>query len=621
MNLQTIDLVIIGIYIVLMVAIGVLFTRMASKNVGSYFLASNRIPWYLLGISNSSSMYDITGTMWLVYLLFAYGVKSAIIPWIWPTFNQIFGMVYLSIWLRRSNVVTGAEWIQTRFGNSLGVRLSHISVVVFALVSVVGFIGYDFQGIGKFSAIFLPWGWSPNTYAIAIMLITTVYVIAGGMYSVVLTDVIKYVIMVIVSFIIAFIAMSKTTAAQIQAAVPQGWSSIGFGKELGIDWSGLVDSLNAKMAQDEFGLFGIFVMMILFKGILASMAGPCPNYDMQRVLSTKSPRESALMSWCVSLTQFIPRYLLIGGITILALVYYSPQLNGMGDNVDFEQILPYIVNNFLPAGLVGLVLAGLLAAFMSTFDATVNAGTAYIVVDIYKRYINPKATDRKYVIISYICTILVVIVGIIFGLFTRSIGSVTMWLVAGLYGGYLAPNVLKWYWWRLNGLGYFAGMAAGVAAALLFPVVFPNMTAINSFPFILILSGIACVGVSLFTKPEDEETLKKFYSTVRPWGFWGPVYKMVLRDDPAFERNKNFKRDMTNVGVGIIWQLTLPVLTIYFVIREYKAMFITIGITIVTSIFLHYNWFKKLEKNDNLEGSEWPIQKTQSAMQGQPILK
>jgi len=349
MNLHTIDLVIIGVYIAVMVAVGFLFTRMASKNVGSYFLAGNRIPWYLLGISNSSSMYDITGTMWLVYLLFAYGVKSAIIPWIWPTFNQIFGMVYLSIWLRRSNVVTGAEWISTRFGNSLGVRLSHISVVVFALVSVVGFIGYDFQGIGKFSAIFLPWGWSPSTYAIVIMLITTVYIIAGGMYSVVLTDVIKYIIMVIVSIIIAYIAMSKTTAAQIQAAVPHGWSSIGFGKELGIDWSGLVDSLNAKMSQDEFGLFGIFVMMILFKGILASMAGPCPNYDMQRVLSTKSPRESALMSWCVSLTQFIPRYLLIGGITILALVYYSPQLNGMGDKVDFEQILPYIVNNFLPA--------------------------------------------------------------------------------------------------------------------------------------------------------------------------------------------------------------------------------------------------------------------------------
>jgi len=604
MNLHTIDLVIIAIYVVVIVAVGFLFTKMASKNVGSYFLAANRIPWYLLGISNSSSMYDITGTMWLVYLLFAYGLKSAMIPWIWPTFNQIFGMVYLSIWLRRSNVVTGAEWITTRFGNSLGVRLSHISVVIFALVSVVGFIGYDFQGIGKFSAIFLPWDLTPNTYAVLIMAITTVYIIAGGVYSVVLTDVLKYVIMVIVSFVIAFIAMSKTTAAQIQAAVPAGWSSLAFGKDLGIDWSGLVDNLNARMSQDDFGLFGIFVMMILFKGILASMAGPCPNYDMQRVLSTKSPRDAALMSWCVSLTQFIPRYMLIAGITVLALVYYTPQLNAMGAQADFEQILPYVVNKFLPVGLVGLVIAGLLAAFMSTFNATVNAGTAYVVVDIYKRYINPNASDKKYVYISYICTVLVVVVGIIFGFFTKSIGSITMWLVAGLYGGYLAPNVLKWYWWRLNGLGYFAGMAAGVAASLAFPVLFPKLTAINSFPFILIISGIACVAASLLTKPEDDETLKKFYSTVRPWGFWEPVYKMVLKDNPDFVRNKDFKRDMVNVGVGIIWQFTMPVLTIYFVIKEYRAMFITIAVTVATSVFLHYNWFKKLESNDNFKGSQ-----------------
>lgn len=597
MNLHTIDIVIIALYIVFIVIIGFLFTKLSSKNVGSYFLASNRIPWYLLGISNSSSMFDITGTMWLVYLLFAYGLKSAWIPWLWPTFNQIFGMVYLSIWLRRSNVCTGAEWINTRFGNVMGAKLSHISVVFFALVSVVGFIGYDFQGIGKFAAVFFPWDITPNMYAVFFMSVTTIYVITGGMYSVVLTDVIKYVIMAITSFIIAFVAMNRTTAAQITAAVPDGWKSLGFGWKVNLDWSGLVDSLNGKMDGDGFGLFGIFFMMILFKGVLASMAGPCPNYDMQRVLSTKSPRESALMSWFVSITQFIPRYMLITGITVLALVYYTPQLNLMGDKVDFEQILPYIINNFLPAGVVGLMLAGLLAAFMSTFDATVNAGTAYIVVDIYKRYINPNASDKKYVYVSYACTVLVVLVGMLFGVMTKSIGSVTMWLVAGLYGGYLAPNVLKWYWWRLNGMGYFAGMVTGVVAALAFPMFLPKMTAINSFPFILVISGIASVVVSLATKPENEETLKKFYSNVRPWGFWGPVYKMVLKDNPDFQRNKNFKRDMVNIAVGIIWQLSLAVMPVYFVIKEFKLMFMTMAVTAVTSVFLKFNWYNKLEKD------------------------
>jgi solute:Na+ symporter, SSS family len=443
----------------------------------------------------------------------------------------------------------------------------------------------------------LPWDISPEVYALIFMAITTIYVLVGGMYSVVLTDVIKYVIMTIVSFVIGFVAINRTTVAQIESSVPAGWKSIGFGWKHGLDWSGLVDSLNAKMAADDFGLFGVFFMMILFKGVLASMAGPCPNYDMQRVLSTKSPRESALMSWFVSVAQFIPRYMLITGIAVLALVYYMPQLSSISGETDFEQLLPYIINDFLPVGLVGLMIAGLLAAFMSTFDSTVNAGAAYLVVDIYKRYINPNASDKKYIHASYLCTILVVVVGILFGFMTESIGSVTMWIVAGLYGGYLAPNVLKWYWWRLNGFGYFAGMISGVVAALAFPSLLPEMTAINSFPFILIISAIASIVASYCSNPEDEETLKAFYKTIRPWGFWKPVYEMVIKDDPEFKRNKDFKRDMVNVGVGIIWQLSLAIIPIYFIIREHKAMWITIGVTVITSVFLKFNWYNKLEKD------------------------
>ena len=595
MNLHPIDITIIVAYLVITVLAGIWVSKLASKNMNSYFLAGNNIPWYALGISNASSMFDITGTMWLVYLLFAYGLKSAWIPWIWPTFNQVLGMVYLSIWLRRSNVRTGAEWITTRFGDSRGGRLSHLSVVIFALVSVVGFIGYAFQGIGKFSAEFLPWHLAPNTYALIFMGITTIYVIFGGMYSVVLTDVLKYIIMTIVSFIIAFVAIHETTAAQISAAVPAGWKELHFGWKLNLDWSGLVHSLNAKMDEDGFTLFGLFFVMILFKGILASMAGPCPNYDMQRVLSTKNPRESAMMSWFVSVAQFIPRYMLITGITVLALVYYAPQLNGSDAAVDFEQILPYIIHHFLPVGLVGLMLAGLLAAFMSTFDSTVNAGTAYLVVDIYKRHIRPNASEKDYVFVSYLCTILVVAVGILCGYMTKSIGSVTLWIVAGLYGGYLAPNVLKWYWWRLNGFGYFAGMIAGVASALLFPVLYPKLSAINSFPMILLISLTASVLASLLTKPDDPEVLKSFYMTVRPWGFWKPVYERVIQDHPHFKRNLNFKRDTVNVAVGIFWQLTLALIPIYFVIREYRMMWVSIALMLITSVFLKYNWYDKLD--------------------------
>ncbi|MEO1450243.1 MAG: sodium:solute symporter, partial [Bacteroidota bacterium] len=193
MEFHFLDISILIGYIALTLFIGFWISKRASKDLGAYFLGGNTLPWYMLGISNASGMFDITGTMWLVYLLFVYGLKSAWIPWLWPVFNQIFLMVFLSAWLRRSNVMTGAEWIRTRFGNGRGATLSHNIVVVFALVSVIGFLAYGFKGIGKFAATFLPWelaadpATNANMYALIFMGITTLYVIKGGMYSVVFT--------------------------------------------------------------------------------------------------------------------------------------------------------------------------------------------------------------------------------------------------------------------------------------------------------------------------------------------------------------------------------------------------------------------------------------------------
>jgi len=174
------DVAVLLIYFAAMVAIGLAVMRKASRGLDSYFLAGKELPWYILGVSNASAMWDITGTMWLVYNIFVYGMKGIWLPWLWPTFNQVFLAVYLASWIRRSNVLTGAEWITSRFGTGRGAELSRIIVVFFALVSVVGFIAYDFQGMGKFTASFLPWDLSPNTYGILIMAITAIYVLLGG---------------------------------------------------------------------------------------------------------------------------------------------------------------------------------------------------------------------------------------------------------------------------------------------------------------------------------------------------------------------------------------------------------------------------------------------------------
>ena len=286
MDLYSIDIVIIFAYLVITVVIGFWVSRRASKDLDSYFLGGKSLPWYILGISNASGQFDITGTMWLVYLCFVYGLKSVWIPWVWPTFNQIFLMVYVGMWLRRSNVLTGAEWIQTRFGRGTGANLAHISVVLFALINVIGMIAYAFKGIGKFAQILLPWSLNQNTYALIILTITTLYVVKGGMFSVVLTEVLQFAIMTIASIAVGVIAIYHVRPEMIDAAVPAGWQNLFFGWKLDLNWSGAFDMIQSSITKDGFSLFTVIMMLMLFKGILASIAGPAPNYDMQRVLAT-----------------------------------------------------------------------------------------------------------------------------------------------------------------------------------------------------------------------------------------------------------------------------------------------------------------------------------------------
>jgi Na+/proline symporter len=614
LQLHVVDIVIIVAYLLSTVFIGYWVSKRASQSMQNYFLGGNSMPWYMLGISNASGMFDISGTMLLVYWMFVYGLKSVWIPWLWPTFNQIFLMVYLSSWLRRSKVMTGAEWIKTRFGTGLGAQLSHIIVVVYAFVSIIGFFTYGFKGIGKFAAEFLPFHLSPNQYALILVGITAIYVIKGGMISVVITEVVQFFILAIASFAVGIIAMMKVSPETLHKVVPAGWDNIFFGWHLGLDWTTFLPAATAKIAADKYELFGFFVMMLLFKGVLISAAGPAPNYDMQRVLSSKNPREASMMSAWVNIVLTPPRYFLIIGLTVLAAAFLGPELAGMGKDLDFERVLPMVLSRYVPAGLLGFLIAGLLAAFMSNFAATVNAAPPYFVNDIYKRYINPNASPKTYVRLAYLSSFVVVLIGVLIGWNVTSVNSVVMWIVSGLWGGYTASNVLKWYWWRFNGFGYFWGMMTGITSALIlaFPGLLDKLPIVQSFeakypvnlevtiifPLVLAISLVGCLLGTLLTKPEDDAVLMDFYRRVRPWGFWGPVLKKVLAEDPSFKRNKDFLRDMFNIVIGIAWQISLVALPLYVVIQEWNRVALTLGVVLLTSLILKFTWYDHLAERE-----------------------
>jgi SSS family solute:Na+ symporter len=616
MKLELIDISIIILYLATMVIIGWTLRKKARQNKESYLMGGKKLPWYMLGMSDASDMFDISGTMWMVALCFVYGMKSIWIPWLWPVFNQVFMMMFLSKWLRRSNATTGAEWLVSRFGSTgTGVRSSHNVVVAFALLSCLGFLAYGFVGLGKFIEIFVPWEavkdyipfyvskeFVPHFYGIVFTLFAMFYSILGGMHSIVLGDFIKYIIMTVACISVAVIAMIHLKDQPLN--IPKGWENPFFGWNLDLDWSKIVPDADTKILNDGYSLFGIFFMMMLFKGIFASLAGPAPNYDMQKVLSTRSPKDASKMSGFVSIILLPIRYSLIIGLTVLALLYYN-QMNLQGaSGTDFERILPAAINNFLPVGILGLVLTGLLGAFMGTFSGTLNAAQAYIVNDIYLKYVNPNATTKKVISMNYIVGVVVVAVGIFFGFLAKDVNEILQWIVGGLYGGYVAANCLKWYWWRFNANGFFWGMAIGVAGALVMPYAIDwgiehgyitESLPLYWWPVLFVLSLTGCFIGTYAAPPTDRETLKSFYKTVRPWGFWKPIHLEVVKEDPLFEGNKRFKLDMFNVVLGIIGQCCLTILPMYVVLWMKLPLLITVIILAIIILILKRTWWNKLE--------------------------
>lgn len=607
MELTGLDLAIIVVYLMAVTAIGFAVRRRAARSLDSYLLGGKTLPWYMLGLSNASGMFDISGTMWLVTIGFVYGLKSIWLPWLWPTFNQIFLMVYLSAWLRRSSVTTGAQWIETRFGSGTGARLSHASVVAFALIGGLGFLAYGFVGLGKFVEIFIPWEvvqpyvgihvppeYVPHLYGIVFTLAAVLYTVLGGMTSIVLADVLQYTIMTVSAVVVAVIAMTALT--QNPLVVPDGWMSPWFGWELDLDWTGIISEVGQKIVEDQFSLFTIFFMMMVFKGILVSAAGPAPNYDMQKILATRSPREAAMMSGFVSLVLSPSRYLMIAGFMVLGLLFYDRLDLVVGGRLDFEQVLPSAINEFVPPGWTGLLLAGLAAAFVSTFSGTLNAAQAYVVNDLYLKYLDPRASNKRTVLVNYATGLIIVVVSIVLGFYAKNVNNLLQWIVSALWGAYLSSNVLKWYWWRFNGHGYFWGMVAGMVPALIFPAVLPDTLPLYYFPHLMGLSLVGCLLGTFLTRPTDEETLKSFYRTVRPWGFWGPIRRLVEADDPTFERNRDFKRNTVNIVVGTVWQTALVALPVYFVLMRWTEVAVAAVIVVVTMIFLKKSWYDRLEK-------------------------
>ena len=293
---------------------------------------------------------------------------------------------------------------------------------------------------------------------------------------------------------------------------------------------------------------------------------------------------------------------------------------------DPETALPLIIGSMLPIGIVGFMLAALLSGFLATFSSTVNGGAAYLVKDIYQRYINPDADNKKLVRVSYISSALLIFTGLIISVFGTSINTAFLWIFGTLAAGILPPNVLRWYWWRLNGQGYAAGVFGGMALSLgqvfFDQFVFAQPLPLYiGFPVIAIASTLLTISVSMLTSPTDTGTLKNFYRKVQPAGFWGPVKREVLEDDPGFKKQLSFSVELFNTLIAMIGITALYVSMLYLVLHRLEIGFSLLATTLVSVIILYFTWYKTLpppseppsEESQNVEEMQDGLEKAREA--------
>ncbi|MDC0936894.1 hypothetical protein OAS39_11460 [Pirellulales bacterium] len=585
-----VDVAIIVIYLAAILVAGVWLSRLASRDVDSYFLGGRSLPWWLLGLSGTACYFDVAGVMWTIMVFYVMGQQ-----FFWPQF--MWGYIamlacfaaFMGKWLRRSRVLTGAEWMVFRFGEGPAGEFARTAYAVMAVVIAVALVGFAEFGCGKFLSIFIPqpesvdssWAWQ-HLLAAALMAITAVYTVSSGLLGVGVTGFIQFVIVLIGSSVLIVKAIQMGSYEVIAAEVPSEWFQFAPKWE----WPRLAEW------PDTAGwvLLAPAALAWVLKGAALGIGGPQQLYDLQRFLAARSPREASMagMLWGVGL---VPMFMVAAAVGVIGLVKWG------GEIANPDQLYPVVIGSMLPVGLKGLVLAGLLSAFMSTFSATVNAGASYLVHDLYHKYVQPSADEGRLIRVSRISSLVIVVGGISVGMIAKDINMIFEWIMMALGTGVLMPNVLRWFWWRFNGVGFAVGTLVGVVAAILAALLFPEANSHVTFLTLLVVSAASSVFATLASPATDMEVLKDFYRRVRPPGVWGPVAK-ALREEGVPMKAEPFVWDAVSALITAVGLQALFLASTYAVTHQWNALCGSALVVGVSAAILYFTWYRRLPSAD-----------------------
>lgn len=596
--MTALDYGIVVVYLTAMVLVGLIMQKRASEGIDSYFLGNRNLPWWALGASGMSSNLDVSGTMINTAFIFAMGLSGFFVEIRGGvTLIMAFLMIFQGKWNRRSLVMTQAEWMHFRFGKDRQGDWARLIAAFSNILTTIAMVTYFAIGSGKFIGEFLGIpafaGLSSQFWAASLMiLLAMIYTVASGLYGVVWTDVFQGVLIFATIVFICGLAMTEVTLPEsFLVSVPLrdgGFQAIETTLER---WTSVVPpwqwDFDAASTYSIYNLFGVAIIFYLIKVTLEGSGGT-NQYMIQRYFSARSDRESGLLSlfWTCLLAFRWPFIMAMAAMGV-----YLGTTQGVIE--DPETVLPVVINQMVPIGVKGLLVAGLMAAAMSTFDSTVNAGAAYWVKDIYQAYINPGASGRQLMRHSRWSSVIIVLLGLLFTLTIENINTIWGWITSSLAGALIIPILVRWYWWRLNGYGFAVGTIVGLIAAIIQRAFFPDIPEYVSFTTVALISfGSMLVG-TYATRPTDPEVLHAFYKATRPFGFWGPVrqkFSPTLMD----KINQENRRDIVAIFFAVPWQIVLFLTGMTLIIKSWNQFAWLFAILIFLSAGLYFNWFRHL---------------------------
>lgn len=523
MQLTALDWIVVALYGLTVVAIGLRFARRAGSGTDEFFLSGRKLPWWLLGTSMVATTFSTDTPNLVADLVRTGGVAQ---NWVWWAF-LITGMCtvffYARLW-RRSGALTDIEFYELRYSGAPAAFLRGFRALYLGVFYNVMIIATVTLAATKIGGVLL--GLDPLTTVLIAGSITMVYSATSGLWGVVATDLLLFVIAMIGSIAAAVFALQQPEVGGLAGLVanPELQSAMRFLPDFS-DWSVAL---------------GIFIIPIAVQWWSAWYPGAEPGgggYVAQRMLAAKDEREAMKATLWFNIAHYGLRPWPWIIVALCSMVIY-PELSDI--QTRFPGLDPSLVGNdlaypamlvFLPAGLLGLVVASLAAAYMSTISTQLNWGSSYVVSDFYRRFVNQGASDRQLVAMGRLSTVGLMVLGAFVALQLDTAGQ-GFQILLQIGAGTGLIFLLRWFWYRVNVWSELAGMTISFMVALYFAwgharLGFEPMPASMQLVIGVAVTTVVWVGVTLVTPPASRETLQAFYDRIQPMGKgWGRVVRV-----------------------------------------------------------------------------------------------